>query len=98
MIVRVHSDGVALEDIDTLTAFKVAAPEKLRVRLDEALGPAGGFDGEHAWISEAWLRKITADRPLEWGVGFEKMLAFARTKGWVDPSSGRVRAHVEWES
>ena len=97
MIVRVHGEGVGLEDLDMLTEFKVVAPETLRGCIGQALAPAGRFDGEHAWISEVWLRKTTAGQPETWGVGFEKMLAFARVKGWFDPSTGAVRAHVDWQ-
>jgi hypothetical protein len=96
MIIRVQGGRVSLEDIDTLTAFKVAATESDRAGLGAALAPAGRFDGEHAWISEFWVRKSAAGRPPEWTAGFEKMLTFARSKGWYDDASAAIRAHIDW--
>ncbi len=36
-----------------------------------------------------------ADDP-EWNTGLEKMLAYASSKGWMDPSGTAIQAHVEW--
>ena len=58
--------------------------------------PSVTFIGDYAWISEAALR---ACAPVaendEWQAGLTSMIAYARTRGWVDPEAGRIRAHIE---
>lgn len=96
MIVLVRDGRVSLDDIDNLRAFKIVAPAAAKPGLAAALGLAGRFDGEAGWISEAWLRRETSAQPAAWAADFEKMLAFAKTKGWYDHPSQTVRAHIEW--
>lgn len=31
----------------------------------------------------------------EWRAGFDKMVAYAASKGWTDPETNAIRAHVE---
>ena len=59
---------------------------------------AGRLDGDHAWITVDALRRMAAGRVGPgWDEDFDGMLAFANSKGWVDPAGGSIRAHVEWE-
>ncbi len=96
MIIRVGAAGAALENVDDLKSFKVVAARDAAF----ALGDAGRRDGEVVWVSEAWLRRSTANQPQEWRDGFEKMVAFARSKGWYSEAQNgepaAIRAHIEW--
>lgn len=79
--------------------FKLQAPIALAEGgLATALGdlgkPAGG---DAVWISAAALRQMgpgTSDQA--WQVQLEAMIEKAAKFGWVDATSGAVRAHVEW--
>ena len=98
MIVRVLPDStVVLEDPDTFTAFHVEATGL----DDDTLLAAFGGDAASAGPGELWLG-IDRLRALgdvhggpDWRTGCEGMLAFAETKGWIDSTGTRVRAHVE---
>lgn len=96
MIIRINANGASLENADDLKSFKVVAAREAPF----ALGDAGRRDGEVVWVSEAWLRRNTADRPQDWRDGFEKMVAFAKSKGWYADAEGgqpaAIRAHIEW--
>jgi hypothetical protein len=97
MIVAVSEDGgVVLREADDLKAFKVMATCK-EAELARLLAPAGDLDGAgHAWIRRDWLvRNGRPDDPA-WLEGFDKMLAYAKDKGWVDAARDSVRAHVEY--
>lgn len=54
------------------------------------------LDGDVAWVEEDALRNLEglADRPA-WQAGLTGMIEFARARGWVDPVTGRIRAHIE---
>jgi hypothetical protein len=51
---------------------------------------------QHVWITRAEFERLAGDRAGDpaWREGFERMLAYAASKGWTD-ESGAVRAHVE---
>lgn len=51
---------------------------------------------EHVFVGIDELRRMAGERAedQEWQDGFEAMLAYAESKGWVQ--DGAVRAHVEW--
>ena len=64
---------------------------------------AAGFGGllrldsdATAWVDEARLRALGPAGDAGWQDKLTAMLDYARGKGWVDPASGAVRAHVEW--
>jgi hypothetical protein len=56
---------------------------------------AGHYEGDHVAVSVQWLRQRTEARPRGWQTGFEKMLDYASTKGWMDDARTLVMAHVE---
>jgi hypothetical protein len=53
---------------------------------------------DHAQVTVESLEQLAGDRAddPEWRRGFEKMLEYARVRGWVH--DGVVRAHIEWLS
>jgi hypothetical protein len=92
--------GVSLAQPDDLGSFKVLAvgPQDPG-RLAGALEGVGTLaeDG-HAFISVDAVRRLAgtkADDP-KWNAGFDKMLAYAGSKGWLDESGAAIQAHVEW--
>jgi hypothetical protein len=93
--------GVALADPDDLGSFKVLAQaaQPDTAALERALEGVGslGPDG-HAFISVEAVRLLAGDRAgdPEWSGGFEKMLAYAGSKGWMNEAGDAIQAHVEW--
>ncbi len=58
---------------------------------------AGRLDGDDAQIAVDAVRRMAAGRvPPGWDDDLDAMLAFARTKGWLDETGSTIRAHVEW--
>jgi hypothetical protein len=95
-------DGaVALRDAGDCGRFHVAARGGTdRDRLGAALERSGVgslADGEDVWISVDAVRRL-ADGQVEpaWAEQFAGMLAYARTKGWLNPGEDSIRAHCEW--
>jgi hypothetical protein len=66
-----------------------------RTVVNAVAGYGGEMSGDYAWLSREWLR-IRGDRG--WRAEFDKMISFAKSKGWVDEESDRVRAHINWAS
>jgi hypothetical protein len=93
--------GVDLADPDDLGSFKVLArsPEPDAEALGRALEGVGSLapDG-HAFVSVEAVRLLAGDRAgdPEWSGGFEKMLAYAGSKGWMNDAGDAIQAHVEW--
>jgi len=65
--------------------------------LSRSLGQLGRIDDTgHAWIDIQALRDATGrSDDAEWSSGFDAMIAYATSKGWVDQAGAAVRAHVE---
>ncbi len=58
---------------------------------------AGRLEGDDAWIAVDAVRRMAAGRVgPEWDADFDAMLAYARTKGWLDDTGSAIKAHVEW--
>jgi hypothetical protein len=85
-----------LVDPEDMTSFAVVVEGEAGPGA-EALA-AGGIVGlgTHAWARTDALRRLAG--PLAtpaWEDSFAAMLAFARSRGWVDDELGAVRGHVE---
>lgn len=86
------SKPAALEDADNFRAFKVVCTSP-RADCEAGLAEIGRLDGDHVWVDPTWIRRN--GRPAEeWTTGFDKMVAFAASSGWVD-DAGAIRAHIE---
>ena len=60
---------------------------------------AGRLEGDDAWIGVDAVRRMAAGRvDASWDAGFDAMLAYARSKGWLDEAGHAIKAHVEWAS
>ncbi|MEA2177896.1 MAG: hypothetical protein QOG77_1193 [Solirubrobacteraceae bacterium] len=93
--------SVTLAEPDDLGSFKVLAlaPQAHPGSLARALDGVGTIaeDG-NAFIAVDAVKRLAGDRANdpEWSAGLEKMLAYAASKGWMDPSGTAIQAHVEW--
>jgi hypothetical protein len=91
---------VALGGEDDLKRFSVRVPAGCPAELiDSSLlsAGAGRLDGEEAAINVDWLRQNTETRSQQWQTDFERMLAYAASKGWMDPAGTLVVAHIDFE-
>jgi hypothetical protein len=95
--------AVTLAEPDDLKSFKVLAraPDPEPEGLARALEGVGAISPDgHAFIDVDAVRRLAGERAKdpEWREGFDGMLAYARSKGWMDPSGTAIQAHVEWTS
>jgi hypothetical protein len=90
--------GVArLLEEAAFTEFCIAAPEELDLSVvDSALRQSGAglMAGTQALISISWI-KSQATVTQDWLAGFDAMLAFAGSRGWLSADGKSVRGHVE---
>lgn len=95
VVVDGGSGSVVLEDAENLRALSVELRSCSPADAADLLADLGHFEGEHVWLDIARLRDLSplADDP-EWTAGFEGVMSYADSKGWLDASRSRVRAHV----
>lgn len=92
--------GVTLAEPDAFDRLVVVVEgEGSRADLARSTARVGSLDedGEHLFIGRGELRALAGDPAISpsWLEGFEAMVGYAESKGWVD-GEGRIRAHVEW--
>jgi hypothetical protein len=87
---RVHE----AQDLSGLKLVTGLSPDQLHQAFNDKDGPVFPDNSRHVWISQAWLR---AQGPADdtWTSGFEKMMQYARSRGWEHPTGCAVRVHVE---
>jgi hypothetical protein len=98
MIIDVTASGVSLRDVNVFDDFHVeVAPD---IDLDEALTLAGAGrpigDGD-VYISIPWIRDVMGEREEDdetWQTGFEGMLGYARSRGWISEDGDAFRSHI----
>jgi hypothetical protein len=91
---------VALRDPEDCTKFHVEAigPHDVAA-LGHALvdADAGRVEGDHAFVDVGAVRRLASGRVgASWAGDFDKMLDYARSKGWIDATGSAIQAHVEW--
>jgi hypothetical protein len=100
MIVQLTDSGtVELLDGSDFGGLRISAPDGSDVgRILEAAN-AGAIDGTgHAQIPVEWLRMAARSQGLAdagWEQGFQAMLEFATSRGWMRPGSPTVQVHIE---
>lgn len=99
MIVRVDVDKrhVHVLEPEVLNRFHVSATAGVDAVLP-VLGERGrpAEKANHLWLEIAWVRGLAEGQvDAGWHEGFNKMIEFARTHGWVDEAGTHVMAHVE---
>jgi hypothetical protein len=103
MYIEVRGEGsrarVVLSEPDDCKKFKVVVDGSVAVEaLSAALAGIGRTAGREAvWVQPEAIRRLAAGRvDGTWDAAFSRMVEFARTKGWVDETTGEIRAHCEW--
>lgn len=89
--------GVTLRDPDNYSELKAVA--QTAPHASDALDLsqfATRWDATHIWIRVDWLKAASgAESSRERIRSFEKMIEYARGKGWVDGAPEAVRAHLD---
>jgi hypothetical protein len=98
MIIVVTANGVRLDALEDFGDFHVEV-ETGTVDVNEALGSAGfgriDADSGDALIPMSAVRKAAEGRTgPDWEGEFDKMIAYARSKGWITEDMA-IRAHIE---
>ena len=98
MIIRVDTAGeVRVDEHTVFTDFHVEAPVGFSIaELAATMGEGTRPDSGHLWIAEAAVRRWLAGRTDDdWDESFSGMVAYARSKGWMDEAGTHLRAHLE---
>jgi hypothetical protein len=93
-----NAESVTLCDEDDLTRFSVQVPKDSSAETISsylAQTDTGRLEGDEAVVSIEWLRRRTASRSQQWHGDFDRMLAYASSRGWMDSTGEAVIAHVE---
>ena len=98
MIINIIGTDVVLTEADDCRRFHVRVPTSVPVAtLDGILAgaDAGHLSGpDQVAVKLSWLRSSAQDVAPDWADRFEKMLAFARTKGWLTEDGTAVHGHI----
>lgn len=101
MQIVIATTGTALKDPDNCRTFSVVIPVTVSAEQLPDLVAAAEIgeldpDGSHVHVDVQAVRAMATGRVSpDWDRDFEAMLTYARTKGWLDASGIRVRAHIE---
>ncbi len=88
----------SLADPENFQQFHVAVAGAETDTALAALGSAGAptDEDDHVWVSVAAVRGWAEGRVGEdWEQGFQKMLDYAGSAGWLDDERRHIRAHIE---
>lgn len=98
MIIVVEGDDVRMDDPEDLKGFKVVVKSGDDATVAQALKSVGRVvDRETAWIRTGAVRALAHSRvDSDWDEGFEAMLEYAASKGWLSDDGSEIQAHVEW--
>lgn len=98
MIVVVSTSDVRLVEAVDLRKFHVAAPadlsEEALSRLLLQSGAGALESAAEAMIRVDWLRASATGTDESWSKGFDDMLTFAASKGWMSRDGQAVKAHI----
>jgi hypothetical protein len=103
MYLDIADDGVTLHEPERTNDLYASyrdrlTAERLHAVLVENVDGEFLSDGAHVMIGVDALRRLAEGRvPEGWDADFEKMLAYAREKGWLSEDGRSVRAHLEME-
>lgn len=96
----VEPPAVTLEEPEDCGRFHLEVVQRGDLsRLGDVLvrdGVGWVEDDDHAYISVVALRSLADGRVgADWAEEFERMLEYARGKGWMTPDGAEVQAHIE---
>ena len=99
MFVEIRNGAATVREATDLRnlAVLVGTLDDLTAGLHGFGEPAPG--GEHVWLhigslKEAGSAEVPAEQRVEWAAGFDGMITYAVSKGWVSDDHAGVRAHV----
>ena len=100
MIVHADLDAstVTLVEPQGFFAFHVAVAggDVDDERLPALLAPHGRVDGDHAWITTESVVALAGDAADDaWHAGFDGMLGYARSQGFLSEDGSAIRGHLE---
>ena len=85
--------GLRLLEAEDLKRFKLRLPANVTRPKIEGVTFA---DDENALIAtQLPLSLPGAPTTSEWRAGYQAMIDYAARKGWIDPATNAIRAHVE---
>ncbi len=94
-------DGAQVLDAGDLKALSVTLEDGIEVHHATAKSPLAtpSDDGAAVWLDVAELKSAAeasfdSGVPADWSAGFDAMIEYARTKGWLSDDGRAVRAHV----
>ncbi|UQN14573.1 hypothetical protein [Gulosibacter sp. ACHW.36C] len=97
MIITAQDDGFSLNEPDNFSSFHVDAGGRTSAELTELatahVSVIPIVDADHLWVSADFLRR-EGDSDERTGQ-LERLVEFAREKGWFDEDAQAIRAHVE---
>lgn len=98
MVIVVGNAAVRLDEPEDLNGFKVRVDAGDEASAAQALASVGRMaDRETAWIRAGAVRALAHGRVgHDWDDGFEAMLDYAASKGWLTDDRSEIQAHVEW--
>lgn len=90
-----HAGGITLSEPSIFNRLDVRVDPQAPQQLAHAIARIGQRDGaEHVRLAPAVLRFLSGHAgEVEWETGFDAMIGYAASKGWLD-TQGRVRAHL----
>jgi hypothetical protein len=97
-----HPATLALVDPDDFKSLKVVvhAQDGRGDDLAAALAPIATLDSDgNVLLAIAGLKRLAGERAADprWLAAFDAMVAYARTRGWVDAGGSALQAHCEWD-
>lgn len=98
MVIVVDGDSVRLDAPEDLKGFKVVVASGDEASAGRALASVGRMiDRETAWVRAGAVRALAHGRvDGDWDDGFDAMLGYAASKGWLSDDGSEIQAHVEW--
>lgn len=86
---------VSLGEAENLRGLSVELRSCDASQAEALLGDLGRLDGDHIWLDIGLLKALS---PLagdtEWADGFDGVMKYAESKGWLDGAGTHVRAHI----
>jgi hypothetical protein len=95
---------LSLEDGDNFQQFHICAPQDLDIKSIEKLLELDNLgylseDEQEVYIGIQGLVALAGELATpKWIEELEKMVAYAKSKGWTNLSGDSVKAHIEWIS
>lgn len=95
LVIDGSAGHVAVDEAEDLNELSVELRACSAEQASGLLEGLGRLEGEHAWLNIDTLHAISPKpRSCSWDERFGKAMAYARRRGWTDPTGSFVRAHI----